>query len=194
LLIVKETLSRPADRRLELERLLSNRAVALDLLVYTPQELWRLYANGSPLIEDVMESGRLLYMRKVTQAWIVEAKEDLESASILLRHGKYRGACFHSQQCAEKALKALILEKGRRPARTHDLVELLNAANAEGTQMNLVVDDVSFLNSIYRGRYPTEEGLLPHGEPLDEDARRALRTAEIAMDQVLALITPPQSI
>ena len=178
LLVVKETLSRPADRRLELERLLSDRAVALDLLVYTPQELWRLYTNGSPFIEDVMESGRLLYMRKVTQAWIGEAKEDLESASILLQHGKYRGACFHSQQCVEKALKAVILEKGRRPSRTHDLVELLKAAGAEGAQVNLDMDDVSFLNSIYHGRYPTEEGLLPHGEPLAEDASRALRTAE----------------
>jgi len=29
-----------------------------------------------------------------------------------------------SQQCVEKALEALMLEKGRRPPRTHDLVEL----------------------------------------------------------------------
>jgi hypothetical protein len=46
------------------------------------------------------------------------------------------------------------------------------------------------LNSIYRGRYPAEEGLLPHGEPLDEDARRALRTAEVAMAQVQAALIP----
>jgi HEPN domain-containing protein/predicted nucleotidyltransferase len=194
LLIVKETLSRPADRRLDLERLLSDRSIALDLLVYTPRELWRLYANGSPFIEDVMESGRILYMRKVTQSWIGEAREDLESASILLKHEKFRGACFHSQQCVEKALKAVILEKGRRPARTHDLVELLKAVSAEGAQIILDMDDVAFLNSIYHSRYPTEAGLLPQGEPHDDDARRALRAAEKAMDQVFALITPPQSV
>jgi HEPN domain-containing protein len=76
-------------------------------------------------------------MRTTTQAWIVEAGEDLESAAILLKHEKYRGVCFHSQQCVEKALKVLMLEKGRRPPRTHDLVELLKAVNAEGSRVEL---------------------------------------------------------
>lgn len=123
-------------------------------------------------------------MRKNTAAWLAEAQEELESASILLAHGKYRGVCLHSQQCVEKALKALILEKGRRPARTHDIVELLNVVTADGWAVALAVDEAVFLNSVYRGRYPTEEGLLPHGEPTEEDARRALKAAETVMTQL----------
>jgi len=188
LLIVKETDLRPIDRRIEVERLLSNRQVPLDLLVYTPQELRGLYAAGSPFIEEVIETGRVLYMRKTTAVWLAEAREELESASILYDHQKYRGVCFHSQQCVEKGLKALFLEKGKRPARTHDIVELLNVVTVDGWAVGLLMDDAVFLNSVYRGRYPTEEGLLPHGEPTGEDARRALKAAETVMKRVRALL------
>ena len=111
LVIVKDTDQRPIDRRIEVERLLFDRAIPLDLLVYTPRELRQLYAAGSPFIEDVVERGRILYMRKATAAWVREAQEEFESASLLLEHRKHRGACLHSQQCVEKALKALMLEK-----------------------------------------------------------------------------------
>lgn len=188
LVIVKDTDQRPIDRRIEVERLLFDRAIPLDLLVYTPRELRQLYAAGSPFIEDVVERGRVLYMRKATAAWVREAQEEFESASLLLQHQKHRGACLHSQQCVEKALKALMLEKGRRPQRTHDVVELLNAAVADGWAVGLDMDDAVFLNSVYRGRYPTEEGLLPHGEPGEEDAGRAVRVAEAVMRRVRAVL------
>jgi HEPN domain-containing protein/predicted nucleotidyltransferase len=188
LLIVRETDQRPIDRRIEVERLLSDRRVPLDILVYTPEEVRELYAAGSPFVEEMIETGRVLYMRKTTTAWLAEAQEEMESASILYDHQKYRGACFHSQQCVEKGLKALILEKGRRPARTHDIVELLNVVTADGWAVGLPMDDAVFLNSVYRGRYPTEEGLLPHGEPTGEDARRALRAAETVLEHLRATL------
>jgi HEPN domain-containing protein/predicted nucleotidyltransferase len=184
LLIVKETDQRPIERRIEVERLLSDRQIPLDLLVYTPEELRYLYAVGSPLIEEVVESGRVLYMRKATAAWLREARDELDIARLLLEHRKYRGVCLHSQQCVEKGFKALILERGRRPARTHDIVELLNAVTADGWTVELSMEEAVFLNSVYRGRYPTEEGLLPHGEPTEADARRALRSAEVIMESL----------
>ena len=184
LLIVKSTEGRPLERRIAVDRLLRDRRLALDFQVYTPEEVWRLYAGGNPLIEEVVETGRVLYMRKNTKGWLAEAQEEFECASILVEHGKYRGACFHSQQCVEKGLKALLLEKGHRPARTHDLLELLNAVTAAGWKLEVSMDDIVFLNSVYRGRYPTDEGLLPHGDPLESDARSAVRSAQ----EMLALI------
>jgi len=184
LLLVKETDRRPVERRIEVERLLADRQVPLDVLVYTPREMWDLYAAGSPLIEAVVESGRVLYMRKATAAWFADAQEEVESASILFGHQKYRGVCRHSQQGVEKGLKALLLEFGRRPPRTHDIVELLNLVVAGGTRIQLPLDDAVFLNSVYRGRYPTEEGLLPYGEPTEADARRALSIAESVIRHV----------
>lgn len=87
-----------------------------------------------------------------------------------------------------KLLKALLLEKGRQLVRTHDLVELLNAVTNEGWAAGLEMDDAIFLNSIYRGRYPTEEGLLPHGAPTAEDARRAVAVADALMRRLRAAL------
>jgi len=191
LLIVKETDRRPTDRRIEVERLLFDRRIPLDILVYTPQELRDLYAAGSPFVEDVIETGRVLYMRKATGGWLADAQEELEMAAVLFEHRKNRGVCIHSQQCVEKGLKALILEKGRRPARTHDLVELLNLVTADGWSVGLPMDAAVFLNSVYRGRYPTEEGLLPHGEPTEEDARQALNAAETLVKDLHSILKGP---
>jgi uncharacterized protein len=184
LLIIKETPELPLKRQIEVERILSDRVVPLDILVYTPAEVRLLYRIGSPFMEEVMRKGKVLFMRKVTEYWVQDAGAELDAAVILLEHGKYRAACYHGQQCAEKALKAFILEKGKQPGRIHDLVELLNKASKLGLKAGLTTDDAAFLNSIYRGRYPTEEGLLPHGEPSPEDAEQSLRAARALMEQV----------
>lgn len=34
--------------------------------------------------------------------------------------------------------------------------------------------DITFIDSIYRGRYPMKAGLLPQGEPDADDAARAI--------------------
>jgi HEPN domain-containing protein/predicted nucleotidyltransferase len=182
LLIIKDDDRRPLDRRLDLERLLADRRVPIDLVVYTPREMWELLWAGSPFIEEVLESGKVLYMRNATEAWLREAADELDIASILLEHDRYRGACLHSQQAAEKALKALLIERVQRPPRTHDLVELLNTVRATGDIVSLTTDDAVFLTGVYRGRYPTDEGLLPHGEPTAQDARRAVDAARQVLD------------
>jgi HEPN domain-containing protein len=191
LLIVKETSLRPVDRAVEAGLLVADRAVPLDVMVYTPREMWELYWAGSPFIDEVLETGKILYMRKVTGTWLREARDDLETAAILLEHAKYRGACLHSQQAVEDSLRTLMFEKTRRPARTHDLVELLNATVAEGWGVTLSVDEAEFLSRIYRGRYPTEEGLLPHGEPTAEDAGRAVEAAKRLVDSVQQRLSEP---
>lgn len=189
LLILKDTPDRPIDRRIKVEKMLADRGMPLDILVYTPDEVRYLYSIGSPFIEEVMETGRLLYMRKETEIWIREAEEELSSAVILLEHGRYKGACYHSQQCAEKCLKAMILEKGERPQKVHDIVELLKEAQRLGWTVNLSIDDAVLLNSIYKGRYPAEEGLLPHGEPKKADAEKATTAAGSFIEGVKKALT-----
>ncbi len=39
-------------------------------------------------------------------------------------------------------------------------------------------DAIVFLNSVYRGRYPTDEGLLPHGDPTSDEASTAVSGAD----------------
>ena len=191
LLVVKETEDRPVDRRIKVERLLADRSTPLDIHIYTPDEMRTLFKIGDPFIEEVLEKGKVVYMRKATAAWVGEAHDDFDTASILITHEKHRGVCLHSQQAVEKGLKALLLEKGERPPHTHDILDLLNRVKTAGWQMDLNIDDAIFLNSIYRGRYATDEGLLPHGEPGAEDAQRALTAAGNIVTLVDTLQSPP---
>lgn len=182
LLIVQETTERPIDRRIAAEKAVADRGLPLDLFVYTPAEIRYLHGIGSPFIEEILAEGRVLYMRKATEQWLRDCEEELSSADILLSHGKFRGACFHGQQCVEKCLKTLIIEKGDKPEKTHDILGLRSHVERLGWTMPLDVDEAVFLNSIYKGRYPSEEGLLPQGEPAGEDAHRAVKDAAAVMD------------
>ena len=81
-------------------------------------------------------------------------------------------------------MRALLLEKAEKLPRTHDIVQLLNRVKATSWQIEIDLEDTIFLNSIYSGRYPTDEGLLPHGEPTREDAERALKVARTIMQTI----------
>jgi len=184
LLIVKSTPERPIERRRQVELLLRDRAIPLDLWVYTPEELLSLYRLGSPFVHEIVETGRLLYMRKATAVWLGDVEDECEMAELLLEHGKRRGACLHSEQAVEKALKALLLERGEHPPRTHDLFDLANRVAALGWHVAVAADTLALLNSVDWGRYPSDEGLLPSGEPTPEEAQSAVSAAR----QVLATV------
>jgi HEPN domain-containing protein len=67
-------------------------------------------------------------MNEVTSEWVAKAEEDFHSADALLRAVDVPLAgtsCFHSQQCAEKYLKAFLQEHAVRFERKHDLLPLV---------------------------------------------------------------------
>ncbi len=45
-------------------------------------------------------------MKKESERWLQFAAEDLQMAELAMREAIYNQVCFHSQQCAEKAIKA----------------------------------------------------------------------------------------
>jgi HEPN domain-containing protein len=60
-----------------------------------------------------------------TRRWIRFAHEDLEVAGLLIEQRSVpRAACFHAQQAAEKALKALLIARDTEYPRTHELFGL----------------------------------------------------------------------
>lgn len=82
----------------------------------------------------------------------------------------------------------MIIEKGMRPGRTHDIIELRNKAAEMGWDIDLSMDNAVFLNSVYKGRSPTEDGLLPHGEPSREDAEKAIAALKGFMKRLAHLL------
>lgn len=63
-----------------------------------------------------MESGNPSI--KLAQAFVEKARSDLHSAKSLLKSGDYADSAYHAQQCAEKAVKA-VLVLSNKFVRTH---------------------------------------------------------------------------
>lgn len=116
------------------------------------------------------------------QAWLRRSHSDLilgrtalETPGVLLED-----ACFHAQQCVEKALKGLLAHRRIAFPRTHVLEALLDLLKVARVDLPLEVDE-SFVLTQYavETRYPGE------WEPItDEEARSALKVAA----QVLAWV------
>lgn len=112
---------------------------------------------------------------EVVQAWLERARSDLRLGQSALRA---RGvlpedACFHAQQCAEKALKALLTQRDIAYPRTHVLETLLDLLKVNGVAVPQDVDEAFELTQYaVQTRYPGE------WEPITKkEARRALERA-----------------
>jgi len=108
-------------------------------------------------------------------AWITRAEEDYILAGVALRRKKplTYGTCFHAQQCAEKYLKAVLVEKGQAFPKTHDLVALSNLCTHTGWSVSASDDQLDALSAYaVQVRYPGVE-LTP------TEARQALGIAKI---------------
>ncbi len=64
-------------------------------------------------------------MQSDAERWLSFARDDLRMAELALEEGIFNQVCFHSQQSAEKSIKALISAQGKTPPRTHVMAELI---------------------------------------------------------------------
>ena len=69
-------------------------------------------------------------MKPETVEWVAKAEGDFLQARLAMRQRRDRkalrdGICYHCQQCAEKYLKARLVEAGGTFPKTHDLTTLL---------------------------------------------------------------------
>ena len=62
--IIKKTRKTRLERQREVSRLLIDREVPVDILVFTPAETERRKKLGDPFILDVLNSGKLVYAKK----------------------------------------------------------------------------------------------------------------------------------
>ncbi|MBV9397052.1 MAG: HEPN domain-containing protein [Bryobacterales bacterium] len=109
------------------------------------------------------------------QEWLVRAKGDLAMARIALPEGAhYEDLCFHAQQAAEKAVKAVYRARKLKFAYIHDIAELLAGLEREGIQVPQSVLESAVLSDFaWQARYPGT------AEPVDEaEYRDALMVAE----------------
>jgi len=116
------------------------------------------------------------------KAWIAKAGNDLLCIRNNLAAAEVPtdAVCFHGQQAAEKAVKALIAERAIVPQRTHDLPTLLNDADAAGWNVDLLRGPCGLVNPYsVAARYP--------GVNLDPTLAEA-RTCAAAGEDVVRIV------
>jgi len=96
----------------------------------------------------------------IAKDWLRYAKSDLNTASHMFNNVNPKEteiSCFHTQQCAEKSLKAYLALKNIAPPRTHDLLELNNLCLAQEPEFSAMRQYCVFLNPYgVHVRYPNE--------------------------------------
>lgn len=109
------------------------------------------------------------------------AREDLEAAEVLAERGMLpRQACFHAQQAAEKAIKAIFVFLQTDFPYTHDL-DRLRGLLPEGWLVKENPPDLSGLTFwATRGRYPGSRR-----EATEDEAREAIEQARRAYETTL---------
>lgn len=123
--------------------------------------------------------------------WLIEAREDVSAAEHLRSGNHYSHACFHSQQAAEKALKAFLYEYEVEEPWGHSLVTLLEeAATYDNTLLEPLYRVATILDRFYiPTRYPNGlPGGLPSKSYHEDDADQTIRLAKKIIDAIHARI------
>lgn len=123
---------------------------------------------------------------KPYEAWLVKAESDLKSA-IKLMEGNIPipdTAIYHTQQCAEKALKAYLSYKQQPIQKTHDIERLTELCSGIDKGFNGLLDNAKDLMPYDTAfRYP--DIFL---EPDIEDVMDAIKKAKRILDYVKDMI------
>lgn len=128
-------------------------------------------------------------MKPITAEWVDKAEQDYHSARLLLRarkHPNFDGACFHAQQCIEKYMKALLVEHGIVPDRTHDLDALLARLTPIDATLGLLRPAaIGLTDYAVRFRYPGASA----DRIMANDAVRAADLLRLRLRQALGMAT-----
>ena len=101
------------------------------------------------------------------QEWLNRARSDLSMAQAEIPGVYLEDFCFHAQQAAEKALKALLIHRNIRFRYVHNVGELIGALEQAGGDVPETVREAASLTDFaVEARYP---GL---GEPVTPEERQ----------------------
>ena len=118
--------------------------------------------------------------------WLLRAEEDLNAAKSLITYEAsfLSTVCFHSQQAAEKYLKAFLTYHQVEFPKTHDIDELLDLAASVNNELSESLRDITVLTNYgvdvrYPGDFPGVTG---------SEAKQAIQMAEKVRTLVLELL------
>jgi HEPN domain-containing protein len=106
--------------------------------------------------------------------WVKRAEEDYQLARLSQQRKipLTYGATFHSQQCAEKYIKALLTLQQISFPRTHDLAALQTLCQQNGIIIPVSEDNLEKLSAF------AVEARYPGAQPTQDEAQEALQIAK----------------
>jgi HEPN domain-containing protein len=117
------------------------------------------------------------------QQWLKKAESDLDSAKILLNTelNDYFPCAFHSQQAAEKFMKAYLVFHQVEFRKTHDLDQLLKLTDSVDLSLSYEISSCVWLTPYgVEFRYPGEYPEVDHNT-----AERACRESELVKKAIM---------
>jgi len=112
------------------------------------------------------------------EQWLRIVKEDLAVAKVLLKEEFFSSVAYHSQQAAEKALKAFLVFKDRPVLKSHDLLKLLKLCSLIDGDFQKLFDAADYINPFStKFRYP------------DEFSIPDLQVAQLAIKHAQSIVT-----
>lgn len=119
------------------------------------------------------------------ERWLRIVKEDLAAAKLLLKGELFSSVTYHSQQAAEKSLKAFLVFKNRPIIKTHDLLKLLELCISIDSDFKKQFDAADYVNPFAtKFRYPDEYSI-----PDLNNAKLAIMHAQNIMTFVVKKIS-----
>ncbi len=119
--------------------------------------------------------------------WLQQAQADLAVVHTLWSAAHYAAACFHSQQAAEKALKAVLYAYGARVVLGHSVQELARQCEVHDADFASVREEATRLDQFYLAtRYPN---CLPAPAiPSEAFTNSQAQTAQAAAEHIIYVV------
>ncbi len=124
-------------------------------------------------------------MKPLTREWLEKAEADLGTARREAEGPNRDAVAFHSQQCAEKYLKAALCEHDIEFARIHDLVALTKLLTQPHDRLSRLREQLESLTSA------AVESRYPGATTSAEEAASALQTAGMVRHACRELLSLP---
>ncbi len=131
--------------------------------------------------------------RAEARRWLAAAREELVWACYAADGGFHAPACFHAQQGAEKALKAVHYSRGARVVIGHNVRALIESLKPRVAALDALVDVGRELDLFYiPTRYPNGLDSGTPGEAFSaSQSKRALEHATAITEAAAPLVEPP---
>jgi HEPN domain-containing protein len=123
---------------------------------------------------------------EIYEEWFLVAQHDIDGAKVLFEHGQLKDlVVYHTQQCAEKALKGYLAFKEHLLQKTHNLNVLNGLCSDYDSVFLQLAGRTLFLNGFdTKFRYPGSDL-----EPTDYETETAIEYAEYILEFVKQQIT-----